>query len=207
MDDRAYQIIIKVSSLFHRFGIKSITMDDVAKHLGISKKTLYGFFIDKEDLVRQVLMHDYDLKLQAFLEIRKKNLNAIEELFEVYKMITEIYKDYNPSVEYDVRKYYPSLFFQLREVKRTRMFELSMKNMKKGKREGFFRSELNESLIARLHVFRVENILESDIFTLEELTSFHVFHELFVYHLYGILSQQGREYMEENFKRFTTSSP
>ncbi len=207
MDDKPYQIIIKVSSLFQRFGIKSITMDDVAKHLGISKKTLYDFFIDKEDLVRQVLMHDYDLKLQAFLEIEQKNLNAIEELFEVYKMITETYKDYNPSVEYDVRKYYPSLFFQLREVKRTRMFELSMKNMKKGKREGFFRSELNESLIARLHVFRVENILESDIFTLEELTSFRVFHELFVYHLYGILSQQGREYMEENFKRFKTSSP
>jgi len=205
MDNKAHHIITQGSTLFQRYGIKSVTMDDVAKHLGISKKTLYEFFIDKEDLVRQVLMHDYNLKLQAFLEIEQKNLNAIEELFEVYKMITEIFKDYNPSVEYDVKKYYPSLFVQLREVKRTRMLELSRKNMKKGKREGFFRSELNVSLIVRLHVFRVENILESDLFTQEELTSFRIFHELFVYHLYGILSQQGREYMEENFKRFTTS--
>jgi len=182
-------------------------MDDVAKHLGISKKTLYEFFIDKEDLIKQVLMQDYDLKLHSFLKIEQKNLNSIEELFEVYKMITEIFKDYNPSVEYDVKKYYPSLFIQLREVKRTRMFELSKKNMEKGKRDGFFRSELNVSLIARLHVFRVENLLGSGLFTVEELTSFRTFHELFVYHLYGILSQRGREYMDVNFKRFTASLP
>ena len=87
------------------------------------------------------------------------------------------------------------------------MLELSMKNMEKGKRDGFFRSELNVSLIARLHVFRVENLLGSDLFTMDELTSFQIFHELFVYHLYGILSQKGREYMDENFSRFTTSLP
>ncbi|NQV03319.1 MAG: TetR/AcrR family transcriptional regulator [Bacteroidia bacterium] len=204
---RRANILNEVFPLYQRYGIKSVTMDDVAKHLGISKKTLYEFFIDKEDLVKQVLMHDYDIKLQSFLEIEKMNLNAIEELFEVYKMITEIFKDYNPSVEYDVKKYYPSLFIQLREVKRSRMLELSMKNMKKGQRDRFFRSELNVSLIARLHVFRVENLLGSDLFTMEELTSFRIFHDLFVYHLFGILSQHGREYMEENFTRFTTSLP
>ena len=200
-------ILNQVFPLYQRYGIKSVTMDDVAKHLGISKKTLYEFFIDKEDLIKQVLMQDYDLKLQSFLKIEQKNLNSIEELFEVYKMITEIFKDYNPSVEYDVKKYYPSLFIQLREVKRTRMFELSKKNMEKGKRDGFFRSELNVSLIARLHVFRVENLLGSGLFSVEELTAFRTFHELFVYHLYGILSQRGREYMDVNFKRFTASLP
>ncbi len=205
--DRRKTILNQVFPLYQRYGIKSVTMDDVAKHLGISKKTLYEFFIDKEDLIKQVLMQDYDLKLHSFLKIEQKNLNSIEELFEVYKMITEIFKDYNPSVEYDVKKYYPSLFIQLREVKRTRMFELSKKNMEKGKRDGFFRSELNVSLIARLHVFRVENLLGSGLFTVEELTSFRTFHELFVYHLYGILSQRGREYMDVNFKRFTASLP
>ncbi len=200
-------ILNQVFPLYRRYGIKSVTMDDASKHLGISKKTLYEFFIDKEDLVRQVLTLDYDLKLQAFLEIEKKNLNAIEEVFEVYKMITDLFKDFNPSVEYDVKKYYPSLFIQLREVKRTRMFELSMKNMEKGKRDGFFRKDLNVSLIARLHVFRVENLLGSDLFSVEELTSFRTFHELFEYHLFGILSQKGREYLAKNFSRFTTSHP
>ncbi|MFH1297035.1 MAG: TetR/AcrR family transcriptional regulator [Bacteroidota bacterium] len=201
MEGKVQQIILLVYKLYQRYGIKSVTMDDVARHLGISKKTLYEFFTDKEDLVKQVLIRDYDMKLAFFLEIERKNLNAIEELFEVYKMIKEIFKDYNPSVEYDIRKYYPALFSQLREIKRTRMYELSMKNMNKGKREGLYRSDLNASIVARLHVFRVENILESELFSIEELTSIKVFHEIFVYHLNGILSDKGRQFMTSNYKK------
>ncbi|MFC2101580.1 TetR/AcrR family transcriptional regulator [Bacteroidota bacterium] len=203
MEGRVKQIIPKVYKLYQRYGIKSVTMDDVAQHLGISKKTLYEFFADKEDLVKQVLLWDYDTKLDLFLEIEKKNLNAIEELFEVYQMIKELFKDYNPSVEYDVKKYYPALFSQFRDVKRSRMYELSMKNMNKGKKEGFYRSDLNASILARLHVFRVENIIESELFSVEELTSISVFHEIFVYHLNGILSDSGRELLESNYQNFS----
>ncbi len=179
-------------------------MDDVAKHLGISKKTLYEFFADKEDLVKQVLLWDYDRKLDFFLQIEAKKLNAIEELFEVYQMIKEMFKDYNPSVEYDIRKYYPSLFSQFREIKRKRMFELSIKNLNKGKSEGLYRSDLDTSILARLHVFRVENILESELFSVEELTSIHVFHEIFVYHLNGILNETGKKILDASPNKFTS---
>ena len=202
MEERTRQIVPKVYLLYQRFGIKSVTMDDVAQHLGISKKTLYESFTDKEDLVRQVLIWDYDRKFDFFLQIEKKNLHAIEELFEVYKMIKEIYRDYNPSVEYDIRKYYPALYSQLREIKRKRMFELSMKNMSKGKQEGLYRSDLNVSILARLHVFRVENIIESELFSIEELTSIKVFHELFLYHLNGIVSDEGRRILEASHRKF-----
>jgi len=179
-----------------------VTMDDVAGHLGISKKTLYEHFADKEDLVRQVLLWDYDVKHEFFLEIGKKNLNAIEELFEVYKMIKRMYRDYNPSVEYDIRKYYPSLYSRFRDRKRKRIYDLSLQNLNKGKREGLYRSDLNASILARLHVFRVEYILESELFTVKELTSIKVFHELFVYHLNGILSDEGRNVLRTNYKKF-----
>lgn len=202
MEDKSKQIIPKVYMLYQRYGIKSVTMDDVSQHLGISKKTLYESFADKEDLVKQVMMWDYDRKLDFFLKIEEKKLNAIEELFEVYKMIKEIYQDYNPSVEYDIRKYYPALFSQLRDIKRKRMYELSMKNLNKGKLEGLYRSDLNASILARLHVFRVENIIESELFSVEELTSIKVFHEIFVYHLNGILSDEGRKFMEEHHRKF-----
>lgn len=202
MEGKVKQIIPQVHKLYQRYGIKSVTMDDVAQHLGISKKTLYEFFTDKEDLVRKVLSWDYDRKLAFFQEIERKNLNAVEELFEVYKMIKEMFKAFNPSVEYDIRKYYPALYSELREIKRTRMYDLSVKNMNKGKREGMFRSDLNASILARLHVFRVENIIESELFSAEELTSIKVFHEIFVYHLYGILSEKGRQFMESNYRKF-----
>jgi len=203
MSDKAEHIIIKVSSLFRRFGIKSVTMDDVANHLGISKKTLYELFISKEDLIRQVLMYDYNIKMHAFLSIEEKKLNSIEELYEVYKLIKDIFRDYNPAMEYDVRKYYPSLFAHFREIKRAGLYELSVKNLNKGKREGLYRKQLNVSILARLHVFRVENIPDSDLFSVEELTSFRMFHQLFMYHLNGILSREGRKYLETNIKVFS----
>ena len=115
------KILSNAADFFLNYGFKSVTMDDVSRHLGISKKTLYEFFTDKEDLVKQVLTWDYDRKLAFFLEIEQKKLNAVEELFEVYKMIKKMFKDFNPSVEYDIRKYYPTLFTQLREIKRKRM--------------------------------------------------------------------------------------
>lgn len=201
MEAKIQQIVSKVFGLYQRYGIKSVTMDDVAQHLGISKKTLYEFFTDKEDLVRQVLMWDYHRKFSCIEEIRERNLNAVEELFEVNKMIKEIYKDYNPSVEYDIRKYYPSLYAQIRDVKRRKMLELSQNNLSKGKREGLYRNDLNASILARLHVFRVEHILESELFTLEELTSLTVFNEIFLYHLNGILSEKGREFLGADSKK------
>ena len=203
MEGKVKQIIPRVHELYQRYGIKSVTMDDVSRHLGISKKTLYEFFTNKEDLVKQVMTWDYDRKLTFFLEIEQKKLNAVEELFEVYKMIKEMFRDFKPSVEYDIRKYYPTLFAQLREIKRKRMFELSMKNMTKGKQEGLYRSDLNASILARLHVFRVENIIESELFSVEELTSIKVFHEIFVYHLNGILSAEGREILDSSYKKFS----
>lgn len=203
MESKVQQIIPRVFKLYQRYGIKSVTMDDVAQHLGISKKTLYEFFTDKEDLVKQVFLWDYNGKFDFFLKIEGKNLNAIEELFEVYQLIKEIFKEYNPSVEYDIRKYYPALFSQFKEIKRKRFYELSLKNLNKGMHEGLYRNDLNSSVLARLHVFRVENILESGLFSVEELTSIPVFHEIFVYHLRGILSEEGKKILEINHEKFS----
>jgi hypothetical protein len=73
--------------------------------------------------------------------------------------------------------------------------------MNKGKKEGLYRKELNSKIIARLHVFKVENMYDNDIFTMEELVSFKVFNEVFVYHIQGIMSAEGRSFFEDNFTR------
>ena len=202
MNPKAVYILEQVGKLYHRYGIKSVTMDDVATHLGISKKTIYDFFNDKEDLVKQVLLFEHEHKCKFLSAIEDKKFNAIEELFEVYKMINSMYRDYNPSMEYDIRKYYPNLFIRIKEIRRKRMYESVYNNLNKGKKEGLFRKEVNSRTIAKLHVFRTENLFDNDIFTPEELSSFTVFHEIFVYHLNGILSHGGRSFFEKNFDKY-----
>ena len=202
MNPKASYILEQVGRLYHRYGIKSVTMDDVASQLGISKKTIYEFFHDKEDLVKQVLLFQHDHQCGFLNAIERKDYNAIEELFEVYKIINEMLRENNPSMEYDVRKYYPDLFQEIRKIRRKRMYESVYNNLNQGKKEGLYRKELNSKIIAKLHVFRTESLFDNDMFTQEELTSFKMFHEIFVYHLQGILSNDGRTFFENNFDKF-----
>jgi len=201
MDEKTLHILEKVKRLYYRYGIKSVTMDDVAKHLFISKKTLYQYFTDKEDLVRNIVLLDHSNRNKFFREIKNRNLNAIEELFEVYRMINTMFKDYNASMEYDIHKYYPGLYLKVKEIRRKKMYYTMYNNMNKGKKEGLYRKDLNSKIITRLNVFRVENMFDNDIFTPEELTSVKVFNEVFVYHIQGIMSANGRTFFEKNFKR------
>ena len=202
MDEKTLHILEQVRRLYYRYGIKSVTMDDVAKNLTISKKTLYQYFADKEDLVRNIVQLEFNNRKKCFQEIiKRKDLNAIEELFEIYRMINTMFRDYNASMEYDIHKYYPELFNKVKEVRRKRMYDTMYSNMNRGKREGWYRKELNSKIIARLLVFKVENLFDNDIFSMEELASVKVFNEVFVYHLQGILNSSGRTFFEKNFKR------
>ncbi len=202
MDEKTLHILEQVRRLYYRYGIKSVTMDDVAKNLTISKKTLYQYFADKEDLVRNIVQLEFNNRKKCFQEIiKRKDLNAIEELFEIYRMINTMFRDYNASMEYDIHKYYPELFNKVKEVRRKRMYDTMYSNMNRGKREGLYRKELNSKIIARLLVFKVENLFDNDIFSMEELASVKVFNEVFVYHLQGILNSSGRTFFEKNFKR------
>lgn len=201
MDEKTLHILEQVRRLYHRYGIKSVTMDDVAEHLCISKKTLYEYFTDKEDLVRNIVMLDHSNRNKFFREIKNRDLNAIEELFEVYRMINTMFRDYNASMEYDIHKYYPDLYLKVKEISRKKMYDTMFNNMNKGKKEGLYRKDLNSKIIARLHVFRIENMFDNDIFTMEELTSVKVFNEVFVYHMQGIMSTNGRTFFEKNFNR------
>jgi AcrR family transcriptional regulator len=169
MEQRTIYFLQEVTRLYHRYGIKSVTMDDVAHHLGISKKTLYEHFRNKEDLVGYVILMENEKQNRFFSDIRKKKMNAIEELMEVYQMINTVLREYNPSIEYDVRKYYPSLFMKLRDIRRKEMYKSTSQNLTKGKKEGFYRWELNADIISKLHVARFEHFFENDLFTVDEL--------------------------------------
>ena len=182
-------------------------MDDVARHLCISKKTLYEYFTDKEDLVKNVVLMDHESRMRFFLEIREKNINAIEELFEVYRMINNMFREYNSSMEYDIHKYYPDLYARVKVIRRKNMYDTLYSNMNRGKKEGLYRKDLNSNIIARLHVLKVENMFDNEIFTVEEISSAKVFNEVFIYHMQGIMSAEGRTFFEKNASKLKNELP
>ena len=104
MERELNNILDRVIILYRKYGIKSITMDDVARELGISKKTLYQYVDDKNELVNKAVMHDIDRHFYNINCIKNKNLNAIDELLEINRYLTVMLKDYNPSWDYDLKK-------------------------------------------------------------------------------------------------------
>lgn len=189
-----------------KYGIKSITMDDVARELGISKKTLYQYITDKTDLVKKVVDLEIEEKAVDFSKMNCPGLNAIEEIFEVHKMVRQMLKDYNPSTEYDLRKYYPDLYNQVVKVRRERIYNNTVANLEKGKAEGLYRKELNNEIIAKLQLSRIETAFDDKVFTQEELLSPKLFLEIFVYHIRGIANEKGLQVLEKKMKELENNN-
>jgi TetR/AcrR family transcriptional regulator, cholesterol catabolism regulator len=200
MNEEFKNILSKVLCLYMKYGIKSVTMDDVAHELGISKKTLYQYVSDKNELVSKVVDIELEEKGKPFDEIYNGNLNAVEEAFEVHKVVNKLLRSYNPSTEYDLKKYYPVLYSKIAKVRRERMYNHIFYNLKKGKEEGLYRSELNEEFIAKIQLSRIENAFDNGIFTQEEMLSPKLFFEFFIYHIRGIANEKGIAILEQKLK-------
>lgn len=206
MNDDLKNILLKVRELYKKYGIKSITMDDVASELGISKKTLYQFVTDKDDLVGKFIDNEIELRQEEISKCFKIGFNAIEELVEISIFMNKMLRDQNPATEYDLRKYYPHHYQKTVKTRRERMYKYVLLNLIKGKEEGLYREDMNEEVIAKLYLSRSENIHFSELFTVEEFTSIKLFVELLTYHVRGIATKKGISVLEKKIKELETNN-
>jgi len=200
MEEREVYIIEKAGELFKKYGIKSVSMDDIAQHLAISKKTLYNYFCDKAELVKKVV-REYNCKNDIrFDEVINQKLNAIDKLLEVSRYLIEMLKEINPVIMYDLRKYYPELMKELVDDRRDHIFENIKSNIEKGISEGLYRDDMDIDIIATIYVSRMEGaIFEGKSFKIE-YDQAKYFKEFFTYHIRGIASAKGIKYFENKIK-------
>ncbi len=206
MDDYLKNIMLKVRELYLKYGIKSITMDDISRELCISKKTLYQFVSDKDHLVGMFIDNEIELRQEESFKCFKIGFNAIEELFDISIFMNKMLKDQNPATENDLRKYYPHHYQKIVKTRRERMYNSILLNLKKGKEEGLYRNDMNEDIIAKLYLSRSENIYFNELFTVEEFTSIKLFVELLTYHVRGIATEKGIIVLEKKIKELETNS-
>jgi hypothetical protein len=130
-------------------------------------------------------------------EITTRSLNAIEELFEVNRYMTQMIKEQNPTLGYDMQKYYPELHKALMQEQRQRMHDAIRQNLVKGIGEGLYRKEMNVDIISKLHMTRMEYRYRQDNFQLSDIDSREVMQEIFTYHLHGIANENGIKILNE----------
>jgi TetR/AcrR family transcriptional regulator, cholesterol catabolism regulator len=191
MNEELKNILLKVREWYMKYGIKSITMDDISKELGISKKTLYMYVTDKDDLVGKFIDYEIELRQAEICNCFRVGFNAIEELFEITLFMNKLMREQNPATEHDLKKYYPHYYQKIVKTRREGIYNYILLNLKKGIREGLYRKDLEVEIIAKLYLSRSESIHTSDIFTVDEFTSLKLFIVHLTYHVRGIATEQG----------------
>jgi TetR/AcrR family transcriptional regulator, cholesterol catabolism regulator len=204
MIEELQNILLKVRELYLKYGIKSITMDDVARELGISKKTIYQYVTDKDDLVGKFVGHEIELRQEEICNCFKTGFNAIEELFEISIFMNKLIRNQNPATEHDLKKYYPHHYQKMVKIRREGTFNYIYQNLIKGKAEGLYRDDIDEEIISKLYISRVESIHLNDLFTVEEFTSLKLFIELLNYHIRGIATEKGIIVLNKKLKELET---
>jgi AcrR family transcriptional regulator len=197
-EERSLRIVEEAAKVFWSRGIRSVTMDDIARELGISKKTLYLHVSDKNDLVTRVMRHISAGFQQQVREIRAQGLNAIDEMYAIAQYIAGVVTRLHPSIHHDLAKYHPEACQIMDQGKQVEVVEMVADNMEKGMREGLYREDLNVPLIARLYAVRFDRVMSVEMGRLTERYSMaEINWELFRYHIRGIASRKGIEYLEK----------
>jgi len=200
MEEKFTIILEKAVTIFHTYGIRGVSMDDVCRELSISKKTLYQFVANKEELISRIVEMEIKRHIDHVKEFSKQNLNSIDALFEISKIISINIRKINPSFNYDLNKYYPEIFKMQLDHKREMIFKTLKGNIIQGIKDGFYREDLDIDLIVKLYIQKLELIRDPDNWTNDKDSCSRIFKVMFENHIRGISNKKGIKYLEQKMK-------
>ena len=198
--EKEIELLIASTELFMKFGIKSLTMDDIARHLGISKKTLYLYVTDKKNLVKKSLELAVANDQCLLGNIAVNEGNAIDELLAINVKMSEKLQSIQPAVMYDIKKYYPEAWKVMENHKKCFVYDMVVKNINNGILQGLYRENVNPAIIASVYITMIDKIFDSDLFPTHQYTFSSLHREIARYHIRGIASKSGIEYLVKRLK-------
>jgi AcrR family transcriptional regulator len=191
------RIIQGGEDLFLTAGIKSVTMDDIARHLGISKKTIYHFFKDKNELVIALVKKKLQEDEDQMAAIISKSGNVIEEMINMMKCSEEIFSRINPIVIHDMQKYHPDAWKQFQIFKADVLVHTLEELLSKGIKQGYIRPDIDVKIIARMRVAQVELGFNTTQFPLAEFSPWKVQVQFLEHFSYGICTLKGYKLLDQ----------
>ena len=202
--DIGIRIKEKAHDLFMQFGLRSVSMDDIANNLGMSKKTIYQYFADKDELV-QVVIQEKISNTQATCDgDRIKAVNAIHEVFLAMDMVVELFSTMNPSLLFDMQKYHPRAFLKFQKHKNDYIYNIIRENMQRGIKEELYRSEIKVDILS---YYRLETMMlpfHSDFNGKLKYNLAEIEEEFIIHFLYGLATPKGdkliQKYQQERKK-------
>lgn len=191
-----YRIVNATHKLVMQYGVRSVSMDDIAGNLGMSKKTLYQYFKDKNEIIDQVvtdiILHNEGLCCNN----KKETENAVHEMFMVITMLREMFQNMNPSVMFDLQKYHPKAYKKIAEHKNSYLFKIVKDNLESGIKEKLYRKDVDVNILAR---FRIDTMFLPFSIEFQKSTNKNMMdcqEQIILNFLYGLVTQKGYEVAE-----------
>ena len=191
------RILEKASDLFMRYGIRSITMDEIAAQLGISKKTIYQFFTDKDAMVEAVVNEEMKRNEDECRSFSLEAENAVQEIFLALDNVQEMLKTMNPQLIFDLEKHHPAAYRRLKQYKHQFLFTMVKENLDRGAQEDLYRSELNTDLITRHRIETAFMPFNQEAFPQSKYPMNQTCLELGVLYLHSICNVNGKKLIEK----------
>ncbi|HTF16871.1 MAG TPA: TetR/AcrR family transcriptional regulator [Chryseolinea sp.] len=187
------KIIRGAENLFTKYGVRSISMDDIARHLSVSKKTLYQHFEDKEDIVTTAVQSHIERIMGEFDAIQSAAIDAIDELSKISQCLKRTMSEINPSLMFDLEKYHPRAWNVWVESKKKFIRESVISNLKRGVEQGYFRPELDLEIMATMRMELVQLAFDDRIFPTSHFKIAEVQLQIFDHFVFGLLTEKGRK--------------
>lgn len=191
------RILQKAEQLFFRVGVKSVTMDDIARELGVSKKTIYQHFPDKDEIVYQTVVQEMVKDQCEFDALRGSSYNAIERIMHGTEMMRQQFADMNPSLIYDIQKYHPRAWQVFQRHKHDYILNGIREELRQGITEGLFRADLDVEVLARLRLEQIELGFNHQVYPPSQFTLVQVQLAFADHFIRGIVTERGMALYDE----------
>ncbi|MBK0381627.1 TetR/AcrR family transcriptional regulator [Pedobacter sp. SD-b] len=184
-------ILEEAEKLFMKYGTKSITMDDIAKQLGMSKKTIYANFKDKDELVTNLIISMMQKDECNMAELTNKSENAIDEIFLMMDFLKEMLANINPVIFYDLEKYHNKAYKIMMEFHENHIYKNVKICLERGIKENVFRDDINTEILSHARVAQINWTFETDLIRSGKHSLYEVIQELTTHFLFGICTLSG----------------
>lgn len=201
------RILAHAQKVFTRYGPRSVTLDDIAKELGISKKTIYHYFQNKAHMVYEVALTHLKEEMQLLEDLQNKSQNAVEELVNILNCTYRDVEQMSPNLITEVQKYYPDSWELFEIHTRESIFQMVKSNLERGIREGLFRNDLHVDIVAKIRIWQIEAGFNQDVFPPTQYDSREILLQLLKLYMHGIVTVKGKQLLEELQSELTPYHP
>jgi len=203
VEEKKIELIARCAVVFLRLGVRSVTMEDLAREIGVSKKTLYVHFHDKSELINQIIDQKLALDRSVCEMGIEQGENAIDSMLLISRSVIENISSISPTVFFDLKKHYPEAWQKMADHKWGFVYTMFLENIRRGMDEGLYRTNMDPDIIARLYVASTDLIMAGEVYPWPEYHYGKVFLETFRFHIRGMASDEGIAYLKERIKRET----